>query len=127
MEDSTRNPESGRSDAGPPARSATVVPIGSGPATSRAGAAAPGLDDRAGSTGAGTYDVGADGSSVLRIDCADCDHQDTPVCRDCLVTFLCDREDDGAVVVPISEIRAVRLLQGAGLAPQIRHRSRRVG
>ena len=29
----------------------------------------------------------------------------------------------GAVVVPISEIRAVRMLQDAGLAPRIRHRS----
>lgn len=80
-----------------------------------------------GSSGAGSYGVASDGSSVLRIDCADCDHQHTQVCSDCLVTFLCDREDDGAVVVPISEIRAVRLLQGAGLAPEIRHRSRRVG
>ena len=65
----------------------------------------------------------SDGRSVLRIDCADCAHQHTDVCTDCLVTFLCEREDDGAVVVPISEIRAVRMLQDAGLAPHIRHRS----
>ena len=62
---------------------------------------------------------------VLRIDCADCAHQDSVVCADCLVTFLCEHEDDGAVVVPISDIRAVRMLQDAGLVPQIRHRSTR--
>ena len=37
-----------------------------------------------------------------------------------------EHEDDGAVVVPISDIRAVRMLQDAGLVPQIRHRSTRV-
>jgi hypothetical protein len=84
-----------------------------------------GIDDGA-SAGAGQYGVGADGRSVLRIDCADCAHRATQVCDDCLVTFLCEREDDGAVVVPLSEIRAVRALQGAGLAPQIRHRTTRV-
>ena len=68
----------------------------------------------------------AENRRVLRIDCSECAHRDSPVCADCLVTFLCEHEDDGAVVVPISEIRAVRMLQAAGLAPQIRHRSTRV-
>lgn len=63
---------------------------------------------------------------VLRIDCDQCDHQHTDVCQDCLVTFLCRREEDGATVIPLEEVRAVRLLQGAGMAPQVRHR-RRVG
>ena len=76
--------------------------------------------------GAGRYEVAGDGRSVLRIDCAECDHRHTAVCDDCLVTFLCEREDDGAVVVPLSEIRAVRMLQDAGLAPAIRHRSSQV-
>lgn len=76
--------------------------------------------------GAGSYRIADDGRKVLRIDCADCAHRQSPVCTDCLVTFLCARESDGAVVVPISEIRAVRLLQGAGLAPRIRHRSARL-
>lgn len=65
--------------------------------------------------------------SVLRIDCDDCDHRNTHVCEDCLVTFLCEREPDGAVVIPFEEVRAVRLLQSAGLAPEVRHRRRRVG
>ena len=60
--------------------------------------------------------------TVIRIDCDDCTHRHTPVCDDCLVTFLCAKEDDGAVVIPLEEVRAVRLLQDAGLAPHVRHR-----
>lgn len=58
---------------------------------------------------------------VLRIDCADCEHRESRVCDDCLVTFLCEREADGAVVVPMEEVRVVRLLQDRGLAPRNRH------
>jgi hypothetical protein len=61
--------------------------------------------------------------TVLRIDCDDCLHRDTHVCADCLVTFLLEREDDGAVVIPLEEVRAVKLLQEAGLAPKNRHRA----
>ena len=106
-------------------RTAAAVERTTGAVGRTSASAVPDTDGEA--SGAGSYGVGSDGSSVLRIDCADCAHRDSAVCDDCLVTFLCDREDDGAVVVPISEIRAVKLLQGAGLAPQIRHRSRRVG
>jgi hypothetical protein len=69
-------------------------------------------------------DAPADG--VVRIDCDDCAHRDSHVCDDCLVTFLCEREPDGAVVIPLEEVRSVRMLQDAGLAPRVRHR-RRVG
>lgn len=65
--------------------------------------------------------AGAEGPSVLRIDCAECAHRHTDHCEDCLVTFLCERESDGAVIIPLEEVRAVRLLQGAGLAPRVRH------
>lgn len=65
------------------------------------------------------------GTNVLRIDCDDCLHQRTSACEDCLVTFLCEKEPDGAVVIPIEQVRAVRLLQDAGLAPANRHRSER--
>jgi hypothetical protein len=64
-------------------------------------------------------------AGVLRIDCDDCAHRATSVCTDCLVTFLCERDEDGAVIIPLDEVRAVRLLQGAGLAPRVRHRPRR--
>jgi hypothetical protein len=60
---------------------------------------------------------------VIRIDCDECDHQHSTVCDDCLVTFLCERDDRaGAVVIPFEEIRTVRMLQEAGLAPAVRHR-----
>lgn len=60
---------------------------------------------------------------VLRIDCDDCCFQDSDVCEDCLVTFLLERDEGGAVVIPLEEVRAVRLLQDAGLAPRNRHTS----
>ena len=60
---------------------------------------------------------------VIRIDCDECDHQHSTVCDDCLVTFLCERDEHvGAVVIPFDEIRTVRMLQDAGLAPAVRHR-----
>jgi hypothetical protein len=60
-------------------------------------------------------------SAVLRIDCADCRMAGTSTCDDCLVTFLCSRDEGGAVVVDVAEHRALRLLQVEGLAPQLRH------
>jgi hypothetical protein len=38
------------------------------------------------------------------------------------VTFLCGREPDEAVVFDVAEVRALRLLSGAGLVPGLRHR-----
>jgi hypothetical protein len=61
---------------------------------------------------------------VIRIDCADCVMQHTEVCEDCVVTFLCSREADEAVVIDVAEVRALRLLNEAGLAPRLRHRRR---
>ena len=60
------------------------------------------------------------------IDCADCQHQHTSVCDDCVVSFIVDRQPEDAVVVDVDEARAVRLLAQAGLVPGMRH-SRRVG
>jgi hypothetical protein len=45
-------------------------------------------------------------------------------CDDCVVTFICDREPEDAVVIDAEEERAVRLLIGAGLVPGLRHRRR---
>jgi hypothetical protein len=58
---------------------------------------------------------------MCRIDCADCIRQDTPTCDDCLVTFICSREPDDAVVIDASEARALRVLSHAGLIPENRH------
>ena len=48
----------------------------------------------------------------------------TSACGDCVVTFLCDRAPDDAVIIDVVEARALRLLQEGGLAPALRHRRR---
>ena len=65
-------------------------------------------------------------ADVLTIDCGDCSLEGTAACDDCVVTFLCGREPDEAVVIDVAEARAVRLLGQAGLVPALRHR-RRIG
>lgn len=60
----------------------------------------------------------------LHIDCGTCVVRDTPACDDCLVTFICDREPEEAVVITLDELRAMRTLSDAGLVPQLRHRRR---
>ncbi len=64
---------------------------------------------------------------VWRIDCDDCVMQGTSTCADCVVTFLCTRDDGGATVVDVAEARALRLLHSGGLAPALRHRSSQPG
>jgi hypothetical protein len=63
----------------------------------------------------------ADG--VLRISCTDCVAHHTDACADCVVTFLCEREADDAIVIEVAEARALRLLERGGLAPALRHRT----
>ena len=41
----------------------------------------------------------------------------TSACADCVVTFLCDREPEDAVIIDVVEARALRLLEEGGLAP----------
>jgi hypothetical protein len=67
-----------------------------------------------------------DMADVLTIDCAECSLEGTSACADCVVTFLCGREPDEAVVIDVAEARAVRLLGQAGLVPTLRHQ-RRIG
>jgi hypothetical protein len=55
------------------------------------------------------------------ISCGDCSMRATDACADCVVTFICDREPDDAVVIDVAEARAVRLLADAGLLPRLRH------
>ena len=59
-----------------------------------------------------------EGGSV--ISCDDCVMQHTSACDDCVVTFICNREPDEAVVIDASQVRAVRLLGDAGLVPRLR-------
>lgn len=63
-------------------------------------------------------------SETLRIDCDECVMHGTEACGDCVVTFLCEREPDDAVIIDVTEIRALRLLERGGLAPALRHRRR---
>ena len=58
---------------------------------------------------------------AFTIDCVDCMHQHSPVCDDCVVSFIVGRQPDDAVVVDADEARAVRLLEQAGLVPGVRH------
>jgi hypothetical protein len=58
----------------------------------------------------------------ITIDCGTCVMRATPACNDCMVSYLCDREHDDAVVFDLVEYRAVRLLADAGLLPSLRHR-----
>jgi hypothetical protein len=60
----------------------------------------------------------------LTISCGDCEMQGSDHCHDCVVSFICDREPDDAIVIDADEERAVRLLIGAGLVPALRHRRR---
>ncbi|MGH9212891.1 MAG: hypothetical protein ACRD2C_19805 [Acidimicrobiales bacterium] len=63
---------------------------------------------------------------MVRIDCDECVMQGTDTCTDCVVTYICSREPDDAVVIDVAEARAIRLLAGAGLVPRLRHRRRAV-
>jgi len=56
----------------------------------------------------------------MEISCDDCVMQRTSACGDCVVTFICGREPDEAVVIDVAEARAVRLLGEVGLVPPLR-------
>jgi hypothetical protein len=60
----------------------------------------------------------------MNISCSECVMEGTSACEDCVVTFLCEREPDEAVVIDVVEARALRLLERGGLAPSLRHRRR---
>jgi hypothetical protein len=61
-----------------------------------------------------------------RISCDECTMRASSACGDCVVTFICGREPDDAVIIDAAEERALRLLAGAGLVPGLRH-ARTVG
>lgn len=55
------------------------------------------------------------------ISCDDCSMRDTPACEGCVVTFICDRDPEDAIVIDVEEERALRLLGRSGLLPPLRH------
>lgn len=61
----------------------------------------------------------------LVISCDGCCAAGTDACSDCLVTHLCAPSDGAepapqAVIIDLEEMRAIRRLQSAGLAPEHR-------
>jgi hypothetical protein len=76
--------------------------------------------------GIGTRQRRAAMGEVITIDCDDCTMQGTSACDDCVVTFLCGREPDEAIIIDAAEVRAMRMLSAAGLVPGLRH-TRRTG
>ena len=60
-------------------------------------------------------------AEALKIDCDGCSMQGTSACDDCVVTFICNREPDEAVIIDVAEERAVRMLIKSGLVPELRH------
>jgi hypothetical protein len=58
----------------------------------------------------------------LTISCDECSMRSTPACEGCVVTFICDRQPDDAVIIDVAEARAIRLLGRSGLVPPLRHR-----
>jgi len=60
----------------------------------------------------------------ITISCGDCIMEGTSACDDCVVSFICGREPEDAVVIDAAEERGVRLLAGAGLLPGLRHQRR---
>lgn len=63
-------------------------------------------------------------TEMLSISCEDCALNGTSACEDCVVTFLLAPPDAAGIVVDVAEARAVRMLQRAGLVPELRFRRR---
>lgn len=59
----------------------------------------------------------------MLISCDDCVRQHTHACDQCVVTSLLRSDDHGVELAP-PDVRAVRLLVGAGLVPRLRHATR---
>lgn len=57
----------------------------------------------------------------ITIDCDTCIMKDTDACDDCVVTYLCEREPEVAVVIDLADFRAMKALADAGLVPELRH------
>jgi hypothetical protein len=60
--------------------------------------------------------------ATLTISCDECVMQGSDACDGCVVTFICGREPDEAVLIDHAEARALKLLGQGGLLPPLRHR-----
>lgn len=59
-------------------------------------------------------------TAPISISCEECSLEHTSACEDCVVSFLLGPEEQEAVIVDVMEARAMRLLQQAGLLPELR-------
>jgi hypothetical protein len=60
----------------------------------------------------------------LVIDCRRCAREGSDACPGCVVTFICSREPDEAVIIDVAEERALRALADGGLLPGLLHQPR---
>ena len=60
--------------------------------------------------------------NYISIDCRTCIMKDTVTCSDCIVTYICDRKPEQAVVISMEEWRSMRSLNKAGLLPELQHK-----
>jgi hypothetical protein len=58
---------------------------------------------------------------AMVIDCDECVMQGTGACGDCVVSHILGREPGSAVVLDLSEERAIRSLAEVGLVPRLLH------
>ena len=66
----------------------------------------------------------AEPGAPMTINCDQCIMQHTSACADCIVTFICSREPNEAVLIDVGELRALRLLSESGLVPGLKHERR---
>jgi hypothetical protein len=58
---------------------------------------------------------------TITISCDDCSMRHTEACRDCIVTYVCDRGPTEPVVLDAPTLVALGRLSAAGLVPGLRH------
>jgi len=61
----------------------------------------------------------------ISVDCQTCEMLDTATCADCIVTYICNREPEQAVIISMDEWRSMRSLNAAGLLPELQHKQRK--
>lgn len=61
--------------------------------------------------------------NTLSISCDDCSMASTGCCEGCVVSFICGRDPEDAVVIDAAQARAMRVLGVVGLVPPLLHRA----
>lgn len=63
---------------------------------------------------------GIGSANSITIDCESCVMQHSSACDDCVVSFICDRDPEDAIVVNADEHRAIQRLSAGGMIPELR-------